>query len=247
MAEPLKNSFGPDVARLVADMMSAVYGEFDRVTFLSIALDGFEDLELTSRARQISRALAATLPEDRAQAVDLVTESLNVAVDTSAMAGMAGFVYLPMTIFIAEEGLECFEESMRAQYEITQRFTAEFSVRAFIERYPEQTMARLEQWAQDPNHHVRRLVSEGTQPRLPWAGRLRGFQEDPAPVIRLLEMLKDDPEEYVRRSVANNLNDISKDHPELVVEVARRWWKDATPNRKRLVRHDVLAQRSPHW
>jgi 3-methyladenine DNA glycosylase AlkC len=150
---------------------------------------------------------------------------------------MESFRFLPFVFFVADHGLDCFETSMRAQYELTKRFTAEFSIRAFIERYPEETLGRLAEWARDPNVHVRRLVSEGTRPRLPWAPRLRGFQEDPSPVLELLEILRDDSEEYVRRSVANNLNDISKDHPELVVEVTKRWWSDASEDRKRLVRH----------
>jgi len=126
---------------------------------------------------------------------------------------------------------------MRAQYELTKRFTAEFSMRAFLERHPKETLRRLAEWARDPNVHVRRLVSEGTRPRLPWAPRLRSFQKDPAPVLELLELLKDDPEEYVRRSVANNLNDIAKDHPDVVVEVANRWWLSASAARKKLIRH----------
>jgi 3-methyladenine DNA glycosylase AlkC len=93
-------------------------------------------------------------------------------------------------------------------------------------------------WALDDNVHVRRLVSEGTRPRLPWAPRLKQFQEDPTPVIELLELLKDDDKEYVRRSVANNLNDIAKDHPDLVVRTAERWWSE-DKNRRRLVRHGL--------
>jgi 3-methyladenine DNA glycosylase AlkC len=150
---------------------------------------------------------------------------------------MDSFLYLPFVFFVAEQGLDDFEVAMRAQYELTKRFTAEFSIRAFIDRYPEQTLERLAEWAMDPDVHVRRLVSEGTRPRLPWAPRLRRFQKDPTPVLKLLELLKDDPEEYVRRSVANNLNDISKDHSKRVVEVAGRWWVDASEERKRLVRH----------
>jgi 3-methyladenine DNA glycosylase AlkC len=122
---------------------------------------------------------------------------------------------------------------------VTKRFTAEFSIRAYIDRYPERTLAVLRDWANDDNVHVRRLVSEGTRPRLPWAPRLRRFQADPTPVLELLEMLKDDPEEYVRRSVANNLNDISKDHPGLVVALAGDWWSNGDSNRRRLVRHGL--------
>ena len=130
---------------------------------------------------------------------------------------------------------------MQAQHELTQRFTAEFSIRPFIERHPEATLARLAQWTQDPSPHVRRLVSEGTRPRLPWASRLRDFQRDPAPVLALLERLKDDPELYVRRSVANNLNDIGKDHPDLLADVARRWLQNASPERRWIVRHALRS------
>jgi 3-methyladenine DNA glycosylase AlkC len=126
---------------------------------------------------------------------------------------------------------------MRAQHALTQRFSAEFSIRRFLEHEPERTLAHLERWARDGSPHVRRLVSEGTRPRLPWAGRLRAFQRDPAPVLRLLERLKDDPHPYVRRSVANSLNDIGKDHPALLVDVARRWLAGAGPERRALVEH----------
>ena len=111
---------------------------------------------------------------------------------------------------------------------LTQRFTAEYSIRAFLEKHPEATLARLREWARDPSEHVRRLVSEGTRPRLPWAPRLRAFQKDPRPVIELLELLKDDPSLYVRRSVANNLNDIGKDHPQLLAAIAKRWLRGAS-------------------
>src|SRR5262249_34126743 len=134
-----------------------------------------------------------------------------------------------------------FEPAMRAQYELTKRFSAESSIRAFLMQYPEATYARLLEWARDGSVHVRRLVSEGTRPRLPWAPRLRAFQDDPRPVIALLELLKDDPERYVQRSVANNLNDIGKDHPELAVEVCRRWSARTSPGRAWIVRHALRS------
>lgn len=237
MAEPLKNAFGPDVAERIADMLGTVWADFDRPRFLGRALDGFDDLELTPRARQISDALADVLPAERGEAVRLITESLGPPIDGPELTGMESFLYLPLVFFVADHGIDHFEESMEAQYELTRRFTAEFSIRAFIERYPAETLRRLRGWASDDDVHVRRLVSEGTRPRLPWAPRLRGFQADPTPVLELLELLKDDPEEYVRRSVANNLNDIAKDHPALVVEVTRRWFAEGNETRRRLVRH----------
>jgi 3-methyladenine DNA glycosylase AlkC len=237
MAEPLKNMFGTDVPARLGEMVQVAFPEFDGDRYLAIALDGFEELELTDRARQISGALAEVLPQDRERAMEIVIDSLGPEAEEAGLTGMESFLYLPLVFFVADHGIDHFETAMRAQYELTKRFTAEFSIRAFIERYPEETHRRLADWASDPDPHVRRLVSEGTRPRLPWAPRLRGFQDDPSPVLELLELLKDDSAEYVRRSVANNLNDISKDHPERVVEVAGRWLVDATEHRERLVRH----------
>lgn len=235
--EPLKNQFGPDVVTRIGEMIEEAWPTFDRRRYESLALDGFEELELTPRGRHISDALAQTLPDDRAEAMRILIRSLGPAGEGEKLTGMAAFLYLPHSIFVAEHGVDHFETAMEAQYEITRRFTSEFSIRTYLERFPDRTLARLREWASDPDVHVRRLVSEGTRPRLPWAGRLRAFQEDPAPVLELLERLKDDPEEYVRRSVANNLNDIAKDHPETVIEVTRRWASDADETLMKLIRH----------
>ncbi len=239
MAEPLKNSFGADVPGLIADMILLPYPAFDRDRFVAACLDGYEELELTQRARQIAAVLLTTLPSDKARAIGIIVGALGPEIEDAELTGMEGFRYLPFVMFVADEGIDHFEPAMTAQYELTKRFTAEFSIRAFLDRYPARTLARLELWAGDQNVHVRRLVSEGSRPRLPWAPRLRRFQEDPTPVLALLELLKNDPEEYVRRSVANNLNDISKDHPELVVEVADRWSRGANRDLRRLIRHGL--------
>lgn len=239
MAEPLKNSFGPDIPVRIAEMVVAAHPPFDTDSFLSEALSGYEAMELTRRARHISAALRSHLPDDAEQAIGILVRSLGSEIEAAELTGMGSFIYLPHVFFVADYGLDCFETSMAAQYELTKRFTAEFSIRVYLERHPERTLERLMEWTQDPNVHVRRLVSEGTRPRLPWAPRLREFQRDPAPVIELLERLKDDPEEYVRRSVANNLNDIAKDHPALVVEVASRWAKGASAQTMKLIRHGL--------
>lgn len=239
MAEPLKNQFGPDVPERIGSMIASVWTEFDARRFLEHALDGYEELELTPRARQIARALAETLPADREEALGILVRSMGAELEGAELTGMASFLYLPHVFFIADHGLDHFEAAMAAQHEVTRRFTAEFSIRSYLERFPERTLARLREWTSDPSVHVRRLVSEGTRPRLPWAPRLKEFQRDPSPVLELLELLKDDPEEYVRRSVANNLNDIAKDHPQAVVDVARRWWSEGNAERRRLVKHGL--------
>lgn len=241
MAAALKDQFGPAVPRTIAAMLVAVHAAFPRDAFLRDVLADYVPLSLTARARQISGALRTHLPRDYPEALRILMASTRVPHAHRAAQGMGGFLFMPHTYFVAEHGLDHFEASMQAQYELTQRFTAEFSIRPFIERHPQATLTRLAQWTQDANVHVRRLVSEGTRPRLPWAPRLRDFQRDPTPVLALLERLKDDPELYVRRSVANNLNDIGKDHPDLLAAVARRWLQDATPERRWIVRHALRS------
>jgi 3-methyladenine DNA glycosylase AlkC len=241
MAEPLKNYYGPDVPARIARMIKEVDNGFDEDAFLADALDGYQALELTPRARQIAQALGRHLPQDYERAIEILIASLGPKLQVAELTGMDVFVYLPHVFFVAEFGVDHFEASMRAQYELTQRFSAEYSIRVFLERYLQQTLGRLREWAFDSNVHVRRLVSEGTRPRLPWAPRLRAFQDDPRPVLELLELLKDDPELFVRRSVANNLNDIGKDNPVALIETCRRWMRDASPQRSWLVRHALRS------
>ena len=237
MAEPLKNHFGADVPKAIAAMLQAAHPPFPTKAFVRDCLAGFEALELMPRGRHIAQALHKHLPTHFPQAVDILLASLQQPVDRSAAGSMANFIFMPHCFFVADHGLNHFDDAMRAQHALTQRFTAEFSIRPFLIHHPEQTLERLRQWAGDPNEHVRRLVSEGSRPRLPWAQRLPAFQADPASTLALLELLKDDPSLVVRRSVANHLNDIGKDNPQILAEVAARWMQDASPERAWIVRH----------
>ncbi len=239
MAEALKAQFGVPVVRRLAKEIAGVYKRFDRKAFERDALDGFEALELLDRGRHLGTMLHRHLPGDFASAVDILLATLPTA--RAGEGGMASFFYLPHTEFVRAHGVPHFEDSMRALHALTQCFTGEFAIRPFLEHDEARTLARLEQWAVDPNVHVRRLVSEGTRPRLPWAPRLRSFQRDPSAVLHLLELLRDDAELYVRRSVANNLNDIGKDHPERLVTVAGRWVQGATAERQWIVRHALRS------
>ena len=219
----LKDFFNAGLVREIASNISRACPDFDAAGFVRVGLDGLDHLELTQRGWHLAEALQEYLPQPFSKAADVLVASLGPEHAGSDEFGMAPFRYLPHVFFVQKYGLDDFEAAMRAQYELTKRFSAESSIRAFLVRYPEQTYARLLDWARDENVHVRRLVSEGSRPRLPWAPRLPAFQKDPQPVIALLELLKDDPERYVQRSVANNLNDIGKDHPEVAVAVCRRW------------------------
>jgi len=241
MAEPLKNQYGPEIPARIADMIARVYASFPKRAFLRDALDGYDALELMPRGRHIARVLRIHLPQHVPSALDILLASLDRPREDTERVGLAPFLYLPHTVYVAEYALEHFEDAMRAQHALTQRFTAEFSIRPFIEKYPARTLAQLRTWARDSSPHVRRLVSEGSRPRLPWAPRLRALQRDPRPALKLLELLKDDPALYVRRSVANHLNDIGKDHPELLAATAKRWLKDASPARAWIVRHALRS------
>lgn len=249
MAEPLKARYGPEVPQRIAAMIERVHPVFASRAFVAQALRGYEDLELLPRARHIARALGDHLPADYPQALDVVLRSLGSPIDSAMGQGMAPFLYLPHTYWIAERGLDHLDASVAAMHAITQRFTFEFGIRPFIERYPREMLAVLQRWCDDPSVHVRRLVSEGTRPRLPWAPRLKVFERDPRPVLALLERLRDDPDEYVRRSVANHLNDLGRADPALLVEVCTRWADDAPPARVRLIRHalrTLVKRGDPH-
>lgn len=241
MAEDLKDQYGEHVPRNIAEMLKAVYPEFKKQRFVDDCLTGYEDLELTARARHICQQMAKHLPSDFSISHDILLRSLGEPLESSDEFGMAPFIYLPHVFFAAEYGLKHFDAAMLLQYELTQRFTAEFSIRAYIQAHPEKTMLTLQRWCEDPSEHVRRLVSEGTRPRLPWASRLPDFQKDPTPVIALLDLLKDDPSLYVRRSVANNLNDIYKDNPEAVLACTEQWAESADQNRLWLINHALRS------
>ena len=239
MAEPLKTFFSPALVRRLAGDIERVDPPFPSERFTRQATEGLAELELLDRGRQIARALADSLPPAYPEAIAVLLRSLGPehADDELTGLGMAPFYYLPHVTFVAERGLDHFDLSMRAQYELTKRFSAESSIRPYIARDPERAFAYLERWAGDENAHVRRLVSEGTRLRLPWAPRVRWLDENPERILALLERLRDDPTTLVRRSVANNLNDLGRARPELLIGTAERWLRDASPERRALVEH----------
>ncbi len=249
MPEPFKNFFNEEIIRAMAGHLVRVAPEFDREGFVAYCLDGLDDLELKQRSDRITAALERFLPEDFETAASILTASLDPATDVSvdaagecpSTAGIRGWAVMPMADYVARRGQNYLAVSLAALKEMTMRFSSEFAIRPFLDNHQGEVLKELTDWARDKNHHVRRLVSEGSRPRLPWAMRLRRFIADPGPVLPLLEVLKDDEEDYVRRSVANNLNDIAKDHPDLVADIAWNWMEDAPPERARLIRHALRS------
>lgn len=241
MAEPLKNHFGPEVARLWAQWLTQTHPGFRAKAFLEDALDGFEALELMPRCRHLGEAVARHLPERFPAGARVLLRVLETAAPPQNGNPIGSFVFMPAGVVAATRGLGHFAEAMEVLKALTKRFTSEFAIRPFLREHPEKCFQLLHDWASDPNEHVRRLVSEGTRPRLPWGERVPGLILDPSPGLALLERLKDDPSEYVRRSVANHLNDIGKDHPERLLAVAKGWNKGASSDRKKLIRHALRS------
>jgi 3-methyladenine DNA glycosylase AlkC len=235
MAEPFKNLVNREVVEELAGWLEAA-GPLDSHAFVSDAMDGLEALELKDRVRHLSTVLHRHLEPDYRDALAHIVRALPPPLQSTK--GVTSSIGIwPLCHFVESFGVDDPDASLPALYELTRRFSAEFAIRPFIDRWPEQTLGLLARWALDPDPHVRRLVSEGSRPRLPWGMRLQALVDDPSPLLPLLEVLRDDDEEYVRRSVANNLNDISKDNPDLVVEVCGRWLEGASGERRKLVRH----------
>jgi 3-methyladenine DNA glycosylase AlkC len=231
----------------LAENISLVYPQFDTVAFKCSARKGLKPLAILQRGRHLAKALHQHLPTRYEEAVALLIQSLTPPLTRTDELGLGVFFYLPHVCFVAEYGLDPafneghdpFEASMKAQHELTRRFSAEFSIRPFLIRWPERTLDRLMDWTRDPDPHVRRLCSEGTRPRLPWAMRITSFVKDPSPVLPILEALKDDSDLYVRRSVANHVGDIAKDHPDLAFRLCKSWLVGASEARKWIIRHAV--------
>jgi 3-methyladenine DNA glycosylase AlkC len=250
MAEPFKNFFSEKLISNMGQHLKRSWPSldkdgFDQDGFINDACLNLDKMELKQRSVHITSCLKAHLPDDFESAVEIMLGAIapekplggDIGIWETSDEGIAGWGIMPMSQYVGFHGLDHFDVSMNALRQMTMRSSAEFDIRFFLDNEPERVLAILKKWATDPNQHVRRLVCEGSRPRLPWGMRLHGFVADPTPVVKLLEMLKDDDEEYVRRSVANNLNDIAKDHPDLVAEIASRWLNGAGKNRTRLVKH----------
>ncbi|GMQ94548.1 MAG: DNA alkylation repair protein [Acidimicrobiia bacterium] len=226
----------------MAGHLEAQLDEFDRTGFETAILDELEQLELKARAQMIADHLYEALPADQSDRDSILKTMLHPVEDYDAYSqcdenGVRGWAVLPMSMVVGQHGLDDFEQSLELLADMTSRFSSELAVRYFLLEDQVRALAIMGKWVTDPSPHVRRLVSEGTRPRLPWAMQLPQLIADPSPMFPYLEALRDDDEEYVRRSVANHLNDIAKDHPDLVADLATAWMADADKNRERLVRH----------
>lgn len=235
--EPFKNAFSHPNARRIAAALKRAHPGFSVPRFSKGLEDALEPLELKQRMHLIADRIEACLPAHPPELFPILVETL--AKDENDSRGLRGFLVWPLTEIVARRGLDHFEEAMTSLGEMTKRFTAEFAIRTFLREHRERTLTHLRAWCEHPDEHVRRLVSEGSRPLLPWGGNLPELLQPPHPTLQLLENLHRDPSDYVRLSVSNHLNDFSKHHPELVIETLARWRKNAPDDARleKLARH----------
>jgi len=215
MPEPLKHLYNEAFFQQLTDVLFLEYPAFNTEHFLTLIFDkSWEEKELKQRMRHITQCLHQCLPEYE-QAIPILKAAASHFQNT--------FEHMFFPDYVECYGLEDYEISVLALEHFTQYSSSEFAVRPFIIKYPEKMISQMKRWALHDSEHVRRLASEGCRPRLPWAMQLPAFIQDPKPVLEVLDTLKCDSSLYVRKSVANNLNDISKDHPKLVLAIARSW------------------------
>lgn len=233
----LKDQIDTQLVTKISDRISMIYPDFAQDEFIQAVDAELHDLELKSRFALIADKLKDFLPDDYPQAVQILVDILNNESEQFEHIEDVGFRLLSVPTFVEKYGVDHFDASMDAMYVITRHTSCEFAIRPFIIQYPQETLDKLNMWVRDGNEHVRRLVSEGTRPRLPWASQLTDFINNPTPTLAILEHLQDDPSLYVRRSVANHLNDITKDHPDRVMDTLEAWQKGASEGTLWLINH----------
>ncbi len=233
----MKDGLGEAAVERIINALTAAGAEFSSDAFRKDALSALDRLELKDRVRHLITVMGVHLPSSFPETAYILGSMRDHWPEDEEGDKFHIFAAWPIIDYVAEFGLNHPTIALPLLRYLTPMFSAEFAIRPFLEVHPEETYNQMLIWCLDRNHHVRRLASEGIRPRLPWGKQLPQYITDPKPVISLLESLKDDPSDYVRRSVANNLNDISKDHPEVVIETCRRWQADNVTARQWIVRH----------
>ena len=214
MAEQLKNLYSKEFILKLANKLFLTYSNFEKENFInSIFNPSWQDLELKMRMRHISYTLNKYLPFSYKEQLEILKEI------KKDFGGLEAMIFQD---FVEVFGLDDFEESIKALEIFTINSSSEFAIRQFILKYEEQAMNQMKFWAKSSNEHIRRLASEGCRPRLPWAVALPKFKQNPIKPLEIIELLKNDKSVYVQKSVANNLNDISKDNPHLVIEFVKQ-------------------------
>lgn len=217
----LKDLYSPAFYNGLSDIFLKTVPSFDKPRFIrQIYQEGFEDKELKERMKHTTLVLHEFMPADYKKAVSIIEKTINVLRKAGYREALE-FIFLPD--YLATYGLDDYDTSVKALEFVTQFISCEFAIRPFILKYGEKMLQQMLVWSTHESAQVRRLASEGSRPRLPWAIAVPFLKKDPTLILPILENLKQDPSESVRRSVANNLNDIAKDNPDIVIAIAGRW------------------------
>ncbi|MBK8294224.1 MAG: DNA alkylation repair protein [Solirubrobacterales bacterium] len=231
-----KERISPSAIAGLARIFEIAWPDFPRLRFEKRANRGLTGLEMKGRVVHVADALADSLPDDFPEAATVIGKALD-------LPQLDGWIVYCIDDYVARYGIYQPEVALPLMARLTPRWTCEYAIRPFIETHPEITFEYFDEWIESENEHLRRLVSEGSRPRLPWGGYLKGFVADPTPTISLLDRLVDDPSPYVRKSVANHLNDITKDHPDLAIGTAQRWLDEGGEAERRawIVNHGMRS------
>lgn len=227
--------FNERKVQYLADLMVDASPKFKGNAFVTDVMSELLNLELKDRIRHITKVLAKHLPNNYEAATTVILKALPPPLDpTKTDDDFGDFIFAPFGEYVATYGcsLEYLNTSLRVLRELTKRFSMEDAIRTFLRLFPNETMVILNLWAVDENYHVRRLVSEGTRPLLPWSGRVPQTAKETLP---LLSQLYADSTRYVTRSVANHLNDIAKKDPDLVIATLRQWQSEGKQTEKELM------------
>lgn len=235
----LKSYFNRDYVAWLGQSLRQAQPSFDQTGFERAAAEGLEALELKAKTEHIATAMGRFLPSAFPEALEIVQRSMGDPGPEPDEESMGGFQFWPHVTFLSAFGLSEPQAALRAMRVFTQHYSCEFCIRPFLIHHPELALEHVRQWAVDPDWRVRRLASEGTRPRLPWGEQIRSFVADPVPVLQVLEGMHDDPRLIIRRSVANNLNDIAKDHPTQAVAAAAAWFETGAAGSQWTVKHGL--------
>ncbi len=247
MPEPLKNIYNDAFFREFSKAVKAVLPAVNRAAFIAACRsNGWEKMELKQRMRHLATTLHDLLPGNYKNKLTQVLKIMD-ALPAESTNQYGSLAYMLLPDFVEQYGLQDPRISLKAMEKISTFTSCEFAIRPFLIKYPEQVMAQMLVWSTHRDDKIRRFASEGCRPRLPWAMAIPELKRSPAPILPILEQLKNDPSEFVRRSVANNLNDIAKDHPALVIKIAKKWM-GKTAETDKIARHgcrSLLKQAHP--
>lgn len=221
----ITEQFGKSLAVLLSEKIKTVYSDFDSNAFIQSIDNGVTDKSYSQRVVYFAEQLHTYLPQDYKKSLSMLVSILGE--ENPNETGMFTHYWwvMPIAKFVEIYGIDDYELSIKAIAEITKRNTGEYAIRPYIRKYPDLCIVQMETWAKSDSFHLRRLASEGLRPKLPWSTKLDTFNDNPAPVFNVLELLKEDDVMFVKKSVANHLTDWLKANYDPTAELLRDWQK----------------------